>query len=60
MTSPLQALKDSLEDLHKPFSGMLDGWYEGIDYVPQPDTRTDEEIAQEQADEEFATKHPEA
>ena len=46
------------EDYGKFFPS--DEWYEGIDYVPQPDTRSDEEIAQEQADEEFATKHTEA
>lgn len=32
-------------------------WYEGKDYVPQPDIRTDQEIAEEQAEEESFNDH---
>lgn len=51
----MSSLKELVADLHKPFSGMI--WYEGIDHVAQPDTRTDEEIAEEQAEEESFNDH---
>lgn len=46
----LQELKNSLEDLHKPFSGFFidpveNEWVEGVE-IPK-DTRTHEEIIEE-------------
>lgn len=54
----MSTLQSLINDLHKPFSGMLEtDWYEGKDHVVKPDIRTDQEIASEQAAEEVFNDH---
>lgn len=55
----MSSLKDLVDDLRKPFSGMIatDAWYEGIDHVITIDTRTDDEIAAEVAQDEQNSRY---
>lgn len=54
----MSSLMSLVADLHKPFSGMIEAdWYEGIDYVEKPDTRSNAEIAADEAQDELNSRY---